>query len=113
MCDILNRKNETLYSTAIRYIGSILISDDSRVPFILNNCNILDKVHNILFTTNTRLLKESLWVLSNLAASGKLYSESMVNHKIIERIVNLGLNLNVDVQMESLWVITTIVSIIN
>jgi len=52
MCDLLTRKNELIYSNALKYIGSILFSDDKRISdkVILNDT--LDKLTNIMFSMN-------------------------------------------------------------
>jgi hypothetical protein len=48
ICEMLNRKNEDIYSCAIKYIGSILVSDDIRIPELLTSFNILDKLNSIM-----------------------------------------------------------------
>jgi hypothetical protein len=70
MCELLEHKNTEIYSLALRYLGCILSSDD---PFILEEVmkgKIIDKITQILFSQNENVVKEGLWTLSNLTASG-------------------------------------------
>ena len=63
-----------------------------------------------MFSTNSTHLKESLWLLSNLAASGAAPSKIIISNSVIQRVLTLANSYNIDVQHEALWVLSTLVS---
>ena len=70
MCDMLGQKNEELYVAATKYLGSILVSADRRIADEVLAGDALEKITAIMFSTRAASLKECLWLLSNLSASG-------------------------------------------
>ena len=97
MCEMLSRKNEALYSGAVKYIGSILVSEDKRIAEAVMKNNPLDKLTSIMFSTNSTHLKESLWLLSNLAASGEGPSKIIIKNSVVQRVLTLASSYNIDV----------------
>ena len=89
MCQFLARKNEEIYAGAVRYLGSVLLSDDPRIPDKIIRNNSLEKLAEIMLSTNRKYLKESLWLLSNLASSGADYARAVISSPVFGRILAL------------------------
>jgi len=110
MCDLLSNKNEAIHKEALRYMGGILNSEEERI-FTKSMFNgLLDKVINIMYSPNHNLVKESLWTLSNLTASGPNYCRDFVKSSAMHRALNLAKSHNIDIQEEALWVLCNAVT---
>jgi len=109
MCQFLGRKNEEIYAGAVRYLGSVLLSDDPRIPAKVIGNNSLEKLAEIMLSTHRRYLKESLWLLSNLASSGAGYSAAVVASPVFGRILSLCTSYASDVKSEALWALAMLV----
>jgi len=68
ICHCLSEKDITIYVPALRTIGNILTSNDHNVVDLCLWEGCLDRLTNILYTTNSNLIKETLWALSNISA---------------------------------------------
>jgi len=97
MCSLLSAKNELIYSNVLKYLGSILFSEDKRIADQVIKNDTLDKITNIMFSMNQSYLKESLWLLSNLAASGPVYIKEIIKSSVFSRILALTTSYNIDV----------------
>jgi len=107
---MLSQKNEELYIAAVKYIGSILVSEDRRIADKVIASDALEKVSNIMFSMRPASLKQCLWLLSNLAASGGPHSKAVVMSSAMERVLSLARSPNIDVRHEALWVICNCIS---
>lgn len=92
---MLARKNEELYSHALKYLGSILVSDDHRIAekVILDDIegsNALNRLASIMHSSRSCYFKESLWLLSNLSASGAEYSKTIIASSVMPRVLTLA-----------------------
>lgn len=70
MIEMLSPKNQSLNGRALDYIGSILNSSD---PRILEKCmlnGLVDKLANLLYSSDTIIVKKALWAISNFCCSG-------------------------------------------
>lgn len=68
LIDQLSATDITLYVPALRSVGNILTTNDQRV---IERCiwhGVIDKLTAILFQSNSNLIKECLWALSNITA---------------------------------------------
>jgi len=103
MCQFLGRKNEEIYAGAVRYLGSVLLLDDPRIPGRIIQNNSLEKLAEIMLSTHLRYLKESLWLLSNLASSGADHSRAVISSPVFGRVLALCTWHTSDVKSEALW----------
>ena len=70
MATCLEHKNEDIYRNAQRYFGGIFQSDDISIIDQALKHNLILRIKNIMSSSNSAIIKESLWTLSNLTASG-------------------------------------------
>jgi len=95
----------SLFIPALRVMGNILSSSD---PQVIERClwaNVLDKLTNLLYQTNTNVIKESLWGLSNITAGPVSHVERFVESDAFDRVASLSKNSNIDLRKESLYVL--------
>lgn len=111
MTDMITWKNSTIHTNAVRYTGSILSSESKDIPLKLTLYGVLDKVINVLYSSNNELVKEALWVLSNINSSGPNYCEQFVKSSAMERCLNLARSHNIDLMSEALWALTNAITI--
>lgn len=69
MCEMLKKRNEHVFSGALRYFGGITSSDDKRIPTVAVKNQIFDRIADILYSSNMQIVKEAVWVLSNITAT--------------------------------------------
>lgn len=59
----------------------------------------------MLFSSNSNVIKECCWALSNIAAGTQLHIQRMVESEAFARILSLAHSKNIDNKKEALWVI--------
>jgi hypothetical protein len=106
ICNLLEAKDVHLFIPAMRAIGNILSTND---PKIVERClweGVLDKMHSILLSTSTNVIKECLWAFSNITAGPQIHVEKVLGSASLDRILYLTKSPNIDLRKESLWVFT-------
>lgn len=90
---------------ALRCLGNMLTINDTDVidKALFHGC--LDKLTSVLFTTNSNLIKECCWALSNITAGPPAHIEKFIESQAFARIKQLTLSYNLDHRKESLWVL--------
>jgi hypothetical protein len=79
----------TVFIPALRCVGNILTSNDHNV---IQKCvfnSVVDKLTNILFQTNSNLIKETLWSFSNISATSFEYADVFIRSAALERVIFL------------------------
>lgn len=66
---------------------------------------MLDRLTSLLFQTNSSIVRECCWALSNIAAGPQTHIEAMIRSAAFERVLNLCHSKNIDNKKESLWVV--------
>jgi len=105
ICHHLGEKNASLFIPALRCIGNLLTSND---PQVVERClweGCLDKLTNMLYQTNSNIIKECCWALSNITAGPTHHVEKFVESTAFDRIIVLTHSTNIDHRKESLWVL--------
>ncbi len=95
----------SLFVPALRCIGNILSASD---PDIIERClwvGVLDKLVNLLYQSNSNLIKEALWALSNITAGPVNHIERFVTSDCFERVLFMTENKNIELRKESLFVL--------
>ena len=73
MIELLGSKHEQIYFLSLKYMGSVMGSDDKEITDrIQQNANALDKITNILYSPQNESVKLALWALSNYTATRDL-----------------------------------------
>lgn len=68
ICHHLGEKDFHLFVPALRCIGNILTTND---PKVIDRClweGCLDKLTSLLYQSNSNIIKECCWALSNISA---------------------------------------------
>ena len=110
ICHCLSEKDITIYVPALRTIGNILTSNDHNVVDLCLWEGCLDRLTNILYTTNSNLIKETLWALSNISAGNQSQVEKFVESAAFERVLALAMSHNIDHRRESLFVLSNAIT---
>lgn len=103
--NLLGEKDLHLFVPALRCLGNILTSNDSRV---VERClweGCLDKLTNMLYQSNSNIIKESCWALSNITAGPGAHVAKFIDSTAFDRIVVLTTSTNIDNRKEALWVL--------
>jgi hypothetical protein len=70
VCDLLCHKNSDIFREALRYVGGVSSADDDYIIQILIQNEVIEKITNVMYSANSEIVKEGLWTLSNIVASG-------------------------------------------
>ena len=75
------------------------------------NQNILDKITPLLQSSNSLVIKESLWTLSNITASKIPHIKLFLSRDtLVERVMTLAKSQNIDTRSEAIWVLANAVN---
>eukprot|EP00347_Sterkiella_histriomuscorum_P007064 403350389 len=105
VCQFMGEKDLSIFVPALRCMGNILTTDNHA---IIDKClwhQVLDRLSHMLFSSNSNVIKECCWALSNIAAGTQLHIQRMVESEAFARILNLAHSKNIDNKKEALWVI--------
>jgi len=94
----LSSSELTLFVPALRAIGNIMTSDDPRV---VERCiwnGAIDQLTPLLFQSNSNIVKEAIWALSNIAAGSSNQVSALVDSAAYDRIIVLTDNTNIDLR---------------
>lgn len=69
MSDFLESKNEHIFHNALRYFGGITAAEDSRIPALAVKHGVLDRITNLMYSSNNNIVKECVWTISNITAT--------------------------------------------
>lgn len=106
----LGEKDIHIFVPALRSIGNILTSNDAKV---IERClweGCLDKLTNLLYSSNSSIIKETCWALSNITAGPPHHIKKFIESTALDRIINLIHSTNIDNRKEALWVICNAVT---
>lgn len=95
----------TIYVPALRAVGNILSTNDSR---IIERClwhGLIDKLTSMLYQSNSNIIKECLWAFSNITAGPGTHIEKFIQSAAFERIIFLTESKNIDHRKEAMWVL--------
>lgn len=82
-------------------------------PEVIERClfaNLLDKLTNLLYQTNTPLIKETLWSFSNITAGPVHHVEKFFESDAFDRILILSESRNLDLKKEALYVLANAIT---
>ncbi|CDW81557.1 karyopherin alpha [Stylonychia lemnae] len=105
ICQCLAEKEIYVYVPALRCIGNMLTSNDSQITDICLWEGVIDRLTSLLFSTNSNLIKESLWALSNITAGTQPQVDKFVDSPAFDRVLALAKSQNIDHKRESLFVL--------
>ena len=98
-------KEFAVFVPALRALGNILTTNDHSVVEKALFEGALDKLTQILYSTNSNLVKECCWALSNICAGPPEHIEQLVANPVFDRIIFLAASFNIDHKKEAMWVI--------
>lgn len=78
MVELLCSKNEQLYQNALRYVGGILNSDNQVISQKCMLNGVVDKLINLLYAPEGKVVKETLWAFSNYSANGGTFADQVL-----------------------------------
>ena len=77
----MKQKSSEIYPVAQRIVAECLSSDDNSYADIALQEGVLDTFAQLLCASQTQLLKETLWTLSNLTAGTVEQAYAFISHE--------------------------------
>lgn len=108
--DKLGASDLSLFVPAVRCVGNILTASDPSIVERCLFCGVLDKLTNILYQSNSNIIKECLWGFSNITAGPSTHVAKFVESDAFDRILFLCESTNIDIRKESLFVMANAVT---
>ncbi len=104
----LSNDDFKVLSPALRAVGNFMSAENNKIAENFLFHGVLDKFDSLLMNTNVKIIKETLWSLSNLAAgNSENISRLFANDRIVSKLaVLINNNYNIDIKKEALWVVT-------
>lgn len=97
MCELIGHKNVNIFTNAQKFIGSILLTNNLEVANKVLFEGTLEKVTNTLYSASTQIIKEGLWLLSNIAAFSAPHARAIVSSSAFSRVVTCASSYSIDV----------------
>lgn len=110
ICHHMDDKDISIFIPALRAMGNILTTND---PRIIERClweGVLDKLTNYLFQSNSNIIKEACWAISNITAGPSHHVEKFIDSGAFDRIIALLSATNIDHRKEALWVLANAIT---
>ena len=88
------------------YIGSVLSSDDTRIMKMLVDNSVYQHLLQQTYSSQLEVIKESLWAMSNITASGSEFIWPFLNGEVLfDRVLTLCENPNPNIMQEAFYVL--------
>jgi importin subunit alpha-1 len=103
---LVGKKDPSIYTVAVRCIGHIFTVPG---PFFISeaiDCDLLGCFQSLFHTGNAAVIKEILWVISNMCAGSSCDVAKIVKHSIFEKIMIMSEHTSLDLKKEAMYVIT-------
>lgn len=95
---------------AVRTLGNIVTGDERQTQFILD-LNILPMLMNLMSHPKKNIVKESVWMLSNITAGTASQIEAVIRCPgLIQKVIELLESSDHNIQKEACWVISNATS---
>ena len=102
--ELLKDKHCEVFIPAMRIVGNVLTAtnSDDLVNYYLG-LGLLNSLHNISTVGHTNIIKELLWILSNLMAGPPSHINAVLESPLIDRVIILTSSNNIELRKEALW----------
>lgn len=101
----LGEKELVIFVPALRAVGNILTTNDPQIVQRAMWIGVVDKLTNILYQSNSNIIKECLWAFSNISAGTSDQAKAILEAPAFERIIHLAESKNIDNRKEAMWVV--------
>lgn len=104
MLQLIKHKNSQISREALQYVGSVLTTENgSIIEFTVNN-NVYEILLEQTYSCQSEVIKEALWALSNLTASGPACIQYFLSNELLfDRVLTLCENPNLNIKQEALY----------
>ena len=75
----MTHKNSEIYSSALRFVANCLSSDNNRFTEIAIDNGIFENLYNLLCSSSTELVTETLWAISNITADSPAHASAFLD----------------------------------
>ena len=103
----MNSSLEELVQASIRFFGCITQGNKFQIEEILK-IGMMDKLFSLINSEKKYLVKETLWILSNIAGDNKDLSELVCKHSGFCTVLQSTKDINVEIKLEALYIIRNI-----
>lgn len=77
--NMMTHKNSEIYSSALRFVANCLSSDNNRLTEIAIDHGIFENLYNLLCSSSTELVTETLWAISNITADSPAHASAFLD----------------------------------
>lgn len=102
--------SEKVTPAVLHAVGQITLGSDSQVQVIINCDPSFKALRELLSSGDQETVKNSCWIISNIAAGNMCQIQSLIDSNIMPMILNLLVNSSTEVQLEAAWIINLSVS---
>lgn len=103
-------KDFSIFVPALRALGNILTTNDHTIVERALFEGALEKLTSVLYGSNSNVIKEVCWALSNIVAGPPEHIMQLVDSSTFERVMYLAESFNIDHKKEALWVIVNAIT---
>lgn len=108
--ELLMHKDTKVVSPSLRIVGNIVAGDNDETQYVLN-CHALGCLYHLIHNVPKKsILKEVVWILSNITAGNKQQIESVYRANLFPVIVRLLYRSEFDIKKEAAYAISNATS---
>lgn len=111
LIEFMSSKSPDIFVPAMRCFGHIATITDTQIMEKSIKLGVLDRLTNLLYTSSKNVIKECLWIISNICGGSSGHVTQIVSHDIFEKIVTISEGNNLELKKEAVWVITNAISL--
>ena len=88
--DLMKSRDSAIYGDALRFVAQCFSTDDPRLIDIALSRDVLTNFEELLCSTSTKAVRETLWGLSNITASIESHIHAFIQAEtLFERVLTL------------------------
>lgn len=109
--DLMSHKKSSIHQTALRFVSQCFSSESTRLINTGLERGVLQNYQNLLLSTSTALIKESLWGISNITAGTLSHIAAFLNEEmLLNRVLVLMTHSNQSVKTEAIYVVCNFIN---
>ena len=96
--DLMKSRDSTIHADALRFVSQCFSTDEPHLIDIALSRDVLGNFEDLLCSTSTKTIRETLWGLSNITASIEAHVNAFLSaESLFERVLTLTCNSNHDI----------------
>lgn len=104
------RKCSSVILGALQTVGNILSGSDEDIDEVLSYSTIFPALYVLLMSDEEEVLKDTLWVISNIAAGTQNHIQKIIDAKIMPLVIRAIRKSQLETKKRGLWILTNAAS---